>query len=104
MVDGESIQIHLGHEEVVLRKRYEVLSIVNDILVGVWFLVGSFLFFGESTAYAGTWLFVIGSVELLIRPLIRLARHVHISRVTGTNSRSRTGLTARGSSESDQDF
>jgi hypothetical protein len=71
----------MGHEEVVIRRRYEVLSIINDILVAIWFLVGSILFFSEATTYAGTWLFVLGSVELLIRPMIRLARRVHLQRL-----------------------
>ncbi len=71
----------IGHEELVIRQRWEVVSIVNDILVAVWFIVGSVLFFGETTAVAGTWLFLIGSVELLIRPMIRLARRIHIQRV-----------------------
>lgn len=86
VTDDASIRIQLGHDVLVLRKRYEVLSIVNDILVAVWFLVGSILFFHESTTYAGTWLFVLGSVELLIRPVIRLVRHVHISRVAGADT------------------
>ncbi|MEJ2860991.1 YrhK family protein [Actinomycetospora flava] len=71
----------LGREELVIRRRYEVLSIVNDILVGLWFLVGSILFFSAETTYVGTWFFVIGSVELLIRPGIRFARRVHLQRV-----------------------
>ncbi|PVZ12922.1 YrhK family protein [Actinomycetospora cinnamomea] len=71
----------MGREELVIRRRYEVLSIVNDILIAIWFLLGSILFFSESTTYAGTWLFVLGSVELLIRPVIRLARRVHLQRV-----------------------
>lgn len=71
----------IGHEELVIRQRWEVVSIVNDILVAVWFIVGSVLFFGETTAVAGTWFFLIGSVELLIRPMIRLARRIHIQRV-----------------------
>ena len=71
----------IGHEELVIRQRWEVVSIVNDILIAVWFIVGSVLFFGETTAVAGTWLFLIGSVELLIRPMIRLARRIHIQRV-----------------------
>lgn len=70
----------LGHEELVIRQRYETASIVNDILIGAWFLVGSFLFFSSSTATAGTWLFIIGSVEMLLRPLIRLTRRVHLQR------------------------
>jgi len=72
--------LHIGHDELVIRQRYETLSIVNDILIGLWFLVGSFLFFSETLSYAGTWLFVIGSVEMLIRPVIRLTRRVHLSR------------------------
>ena len=72
--------LHIGRDELVIRHRYETLSIVNDILIGVWFLVGSFLFFSETLSYAGTWLFVIGSVEMLIRPLIRFARRVHLGR------------------------
>lgn len=73
----------IGHEELVVRKRYEVLSIVNDILVALWFVVGSVLFFSEATSYAGTWLFLLGSIELMIRPVIRLARRVHLQRITG---------------------
>ncbi len=88
MVSNDSIDIRIGHDELVLRKRYEILSIVNDILVAVWFVIGSILFFSDSTATAGTWLFLLGSIELLIRPLIRLARRVHIGRVGGTNGES----------------
>ena len=81
-----SIHLHIGHDEIVLRRRYELLSIVNDILVAVWFIVGSVLFFHESTTTAGTWLFLVGSVELLIRPAIRLVRRVHIQRVGGVGA------------------
>ncbi len=70
----------INRDIVVLRDRYEVASIVNDLLIGVWFLVGSVLFFHESTTYAGTWLFVLGSAQLLIRPVIRLSRRVHLQR------------------------
>lgn len=73
----------MGREELVIRRRYEVLSTLNDILIGLWFLVGSILFFSEETTYAGTWLFVLGSVELLVRPGIRLARRVHLQRIPG---------------------
>ncbi|MFC7341506.1 YrhK family protein [Saccharopolyspora griseoalba] len=81
---GESsrtVLLHIGNEELVIRQRYEVLSIVNDLLIAVWFLIGSVLFFWESTIVAGTWLFVLGSVQLMIRPLIRLHRRVKLRRV-----------------------
>ncbi len=78
---SRALTLTFGHDELVIRRRYETLSIVNDILIGIWFAVGSVLFFSASTTYAGTWLFVVGSVELLIRPGIRLARAVHLKRL-----------------------
>jgi hypothetical protein len=80
------LTIHIGHDELIIRKRYEVLSIVNDILVALWFIVGSILFFSDSTTIAGTWCFLAGSVELLIRPLIRLSRRVHLTRIAGSSA------------------
>ena len=70
--------VHIGDHELVVRQRYEIISIGNDLLIGLWFVVGSILFFYESLAYYGTWLFVIGSVQMLIRPTIRLTRRVHL--------------------------
>ena len=92
---AHSLVFTLGSTELVIRRRYEVLSIVNDVLIAVWFTVGSFLFFSDATTYTGTWLFVIGSFELLIRPIIRLTRHVHLEHLPG-----RRGMPA----ESDHDF
>lgn len=79
----QSVTLHLGHDELVIRQRYEFLSIANDVLIGVWFVIGSVLFFYESLAYYGTWLFLIGSIEMLIRPGIRLVRRIHLQRVGG---------------------
>ncbi|MFS4506165.1 YrhK family protein [Clavibacter sp. Sh2141] len=76
-----SLSFTIGSEELVIRHKYEVASIVNDVMVAAWFVVGSVLFFSESTTTAGTWLFLLGSVQLMIRPLIRLSRRVHLTRV-----------------------
>ena len=74
------LDLPFTRDEVVLRDRYEILSIVNDLLIAVWFLVGSILFFSESTTYAGTWFFVVGSAQLMLRPTIRLTRRIHLQR------------------------
>lgn len=91
--DRGPLYIRIGDEELVIRRRYEVASIVNDLLIAVWFVIGSVLFFSPDTETAGTWLFLIGSVELLIRPLIRLRRRVHLQR-----------FQARGPVEASHDF
>lgn len=71
----------INHAELALRRRYEIASIINDLLIAGWFIVGSLLFFNDSTTTLGTWLFLIGSVELAIRPTIRLTRHLHLRRI-----------------------
>ena len=78
---ASSLPIRIGPQELVIRRRYEAASIVNDVLIGLWFLIGSVFFFFDSLTRAGTVLFVIGSVEMLIRPVVRLARHLHLQRL-----------------------
>lgn len=80
------LEIRIGRHELVLRRRYEYLSIVNDIMIGLWFIVGSILFFWESTVVIGTWLFLLGSLQLLVRPLIRLSRNMQLTRISHTPS------------------
>ncbi|MBT1583188.1 YrhK family protein [Curtobacterium flaccumfaciens] len=79
--DERDIALRVGHEELRIRGVYETISIINDVMVALWFIVGSVLFFSESTTTAGTWLFLIGSIQLLIRPVIRLSRRLHLGRV-----------------------
>ena len=79
------LTFHVGREELVIRKRYEVVSIVNDILIALWFTVGSILFFSDSTTTLGTWFFLVGSIELIVRPAIRLSRRVHLGRMNPTS-------------------
>lgn len=75
-----ALTLTLGQEEMIVRRRYEVLSILNDVCIGVWFLVGSVMFLSSAWETFGTWLFIVGSAQLLIRPLIRLAHHIHLKR------------------------
>lgn len=75
--------VRIGREELAVRQWYEVASIANDILIACWFIVGSILFFSPAYTELGTWLFLAGSIELLIRPVIRLTRRIHLQRVHG---------------------
>ncbi|HEX2175304.1 MAG TPA: YrhK family protein [Nocardioidaceae bacterium] len=84
MTAQRALKLEIGHEELVIRRRYEAYSIGNDVLIALWFLIGSILFFWETTATAATWCFLLGSVEFLIRPVIRFARLVHIRRIGGS--------------------
>ncbi len=82
MTDSD-LTIRIGQDELIVRQRWEVASIANDILIAVWFVIGSILFFWESTTFAATWFFLVGSIQLLIRPAIRLSRRIHLQRIRG---------------------
>ncbi|WP_413771701.1 YrhK family protein [Psychrobacter piscatorii] len=44
-------------------------------------MIGSFFFLKESLTTDGTCLFILGSAQLLIKPLIKLISLIHVGRV-----------------------
>ncbi len=74
-----------GPEQLVIRRRYEVISMLNDLMTGLWFVIGSCFFFYASLQTPAIWLFLIGSVQLLIRPIILIAKDVHLRRIPNDN-------------------
>lgn len=75
------LRIDVGHDEIVISNRYESLSIVNDILIGIFFFVGSVLFYFKPLEFWAITFFVLGSIDFLLRPIIRLARRFHLKRL-----------------------
>eukprot|EP00873_Tetraselmis_striata_P021989 jgi/Tetstr1/442253/TSEL_030394.t1 len=67
------------HAELV--RRYELARTLVDFLAAVFFIVGSVFFFYDSLLFAGTWLFLIGSILFAVRPTIRLALELHLTRL-----------------------
>jgi hypothetical protein len=79
---GAPATLRLGDQELVLRQRFEVASIANEILVALCFAVGSVAFYWEELFNLGVTLFVIGSVLIGIRPLMRFVRRTQLTRIT----------------------
>ena len=73
--------LDLGQKHIIIQRRYEMLGAINDLLIAVWFLIGSFFFLTASLVESGTWLFVVGGAQLLIKPTLKLISLVHVSRV-----------------------
>jgi hypothetical protein len=71
----------LGREHIVVQRRYEAVGAVNDLLIAIWFLIGSILFLSNSLEERGTWLFIVGSFQLLIKPALKLASLIHVRHV-----------------------
>jgi hypothetical protein len=60
---------------------HELAYTINDVGAAALFVVGSILFFNEATTYAGTWLFLVGSVMFGLRPMIKLVREIRYLRM-----------------------
>jgi hypothetical protein len=78
--------LDIGSEHIVIQRRYEALGALNDLLIAVWFLIGSFFFLNDSLIESGTWLFIAGSAQLIIKPLIKLTSLIHVGKVAFSNS------------------
>jgi hypothetical protein len=76
------LDLDIGNEHIVVQRRYEALGAFNDLLIAIWFLIGSFFFLNDSLVESGTWLFIAGSAQLIIKPLIKLTGLIHVSRVS----------------------
>lgn len=79
--DSKKLDVDIGKDHIVIQRRYDALGAFNDLLIAVWFLIGSFFFLKESLMTDGTWLFIAGSAQLLIKPLIKLISLIHVGRV-----------------------
>jgi len=79
------LTFRLGHEELIIRRRYEVISIINDFFIAIWFLLGSILFLYPEYERVAIWMFIIGSFQFLIRPTVRLISHIHVKRIPASN-------------------
>ncbi|WP_066856936.1 YrhK family protein [Halodesulfovibrio spirochaetisodalis] len=81
------LEIELGQKHIIIQRRYEAVGAFNDLLIAIWFLIGSFFFLSSSLVTDGTWLFVAGSAQLLIKPIIKLTSLIHVSRVLRTQDK-----------------
>ena len=85
----EEIDLPAGKYAIFFNKNYKFISIANDLILGLEFTIGSILFFFESTMTAGTWLFLIGSVQLLSRPVLKILHAFSFGKTTGGNQQER---------------
>lgn len=84
--ESQDVELDLGREHIIVQRRYEAVGAINDLLIAVWFLIGSFFFLSNSLVERGTWLFIVGSIQLLIKPLLKLASLIHVKYVYNTKN------------------
>jgi len=80
-VDNKNeFDLDIGQRHIVIQRRYEALGALNDLFIAIWFLIGSFFFLNDALVESGTWLFIVGSAQLIIKPLLKLLSLIHVSK------------------------
>ncbi|MDC3416559.1 YrhK family protein [Aquibacillus salsiterrae] len=80
MSQRDNADLKLGRYDIFFKKPYQILYNVNDLLIALWFLVGSIFFLFDEWKNAGVWLFILGSGQLGVRPLIRIIHSIHLNK------------------------
>jgi len=75
--DAYKIAIEFKRRRLVASNRYEMISLLNDMITTVCFLIGSYFFFHKQTE-TGTIMFIIGNANTLFRAILSLIRKFHI--------------------------
>jgi len=52
--DKNYFEFDIGSFGIFFNKRYQLLAIINDLTLGIWFTIGSVLFLFSQTQTAGT--------------------------------------------------
>lgn len=68
-------------QERIPHEIYEWAHIANDFFISLFFLVGSVLFFYPAQEDLGTWLFVAGSAQMMLGPVIRIANKLQVRHI-----------------------
>ncbi len=74
----EDIEIKTGRFRLYFQNRYTLISLVNDILTGVFYIIGSLATLTDIPDIYGTYLYLIGGVFLTARPILKIFHNVFI--------------------------
>ena len=74
----EDIEIKTGRFRLYFQNRYSLISLVNDILTGVFYIIGSLATLTDIPDIYGTYLYLIGGVFLTARPILKIFHNVFI--------------------------
>ncbi|MFC3038779.1 YrhK family protein [Virgibacillus xinjiangensis] len=76
--DRYDLEIDQGPFKIYFTEKYATLQLIGDIMVGVSFVTGSILNFWQATDLYGNIAYLLGSLSLTIRPILKIIRKTWI--------------------------
>lgn len=85
--DQGNVEVQVGKHIIFFNKNYRYIFIINELLLGIEFVVGSVFFFYESLKTAGIIIFIVGSAQMFLRPVLKIFHAVSLKKIgqTGTH-------------------
>ena len=80
----EDVHIEIGDYEMIIEKRYRLVSFINDLLLGVLYFIGSILFLTDVSQAVSISFFLAGSIMMIIRAGLNILKDLHVKKITGT--------------------
>jgi len=74
----EDIEIKTGRFRLYFQNRYTLISLTNDILTGIFYMIGSLATLTPIPDIYGTYLYLIGGFFLTARPILKIFHNVFI--------------------------
>ncbi|VDG99003.1 Uncharacterised protein [Lysinibacillus sphaericus] len=78
----QDVEVKFGKYTVFFNKNYQYIFIVNELLLGIEFIVGSVFFLYEPLKTAGIVLFILGSAQLFIRPVLKILHAISLKKTS----------------------
>lgn len=79
---GEFLEIKTGASRVIFKKQCKLTRTVNDLLVGIFFVIGSLLNFLDFSAFYGNLLYLSGSLILACRAIHSIKENITVEHST----------------------
>lgn len=74
----EDIEIKTGRFRLYFQNRYTLISLTNDILTGIFYIIGSLATLTPIPDIYGTYLYLVGGFFLTARPILKIFHNVFI--------------------------
>lgn len=74
----EDIELKSGRFRIYFQNRYTLISLLNDLLVGLVYILGSISSLIGLPGIYGTYFYLAGGVFLILRPLIKIIHNIYI--------------------------
>ena len=74
----EDIEIKSGRFRLYFQNRYSIISLMTDLLTGIFYIIGSIASLTPIPDVYGTYLYLLGGIFLTARPILKIFHNIFI--------------------------